>query len=306
MSGRPDDRALDALLAGYVPPAVPAGLVDRVSAAALALPQDGAVAGARVGRDRRGVWLRRPLIAGGAALGLAFSGAVAATYAGLPLPPKVEAVIAQLPLVSSKNRAAPTPAPTRTTTSERHESAPAEPTTARRAEEARPFRAFWQSLSPPERRRLRQAPPARRLFVARRIVEDRRAAGLPTPGADRIEQAIERRRAAATARDAIADERQAERRALRRARIRAEMRARHVVGPAAPFAGGPVDPGANPDMRAGPGPRLEPAWEAGARAERRERRRAIREERRRRFREMHDEGPELPEPPAETGPEPRR
>ena len=98
-----NDHALDALLAEYVAPPVPAGLAARVAAAALALPQEPRLAYARRGtatkrHDRRGKWLRRPLLAGGVALGLAVSGAVAATLAGWRIDwPAIEKVLDGLP-----------------------------------------------------------------------------------------------------------------------------------------------------------------------------------------------------------------
>ena len=80
------DPRLEALLAEAAPPPLPAGLADRVVAAATALPQEQKAARARraSGRDRRGAWLRRPLLGGAIALGLAFSGAVAAAIRALP------------------------------------------------------------------------------------------------------------------------------------------------------------------------------------------------------------------------------
>src|SRR5882757_4451625 len=93
------DLRLESLLSQVPAPPVPAGLAERVAAAATARP---AQARRAAGRDRRGAWLRRPLIGGAIALGLAFSGAVAATLAGVPLPAKVAAVIAQIPFVGHK------------------------------------------------------------------------------------------------------------------------------------------------------------------------------------------------------------
>ena len=100
-----NDRALDALLAEYAAPPVPAGLAARVAAAALALPQEPRLAYARRAavtkrHDRRGKWLRRPLLVGGIAFGLAVSGAVAATLAGLRIDwPAVEEMLADLPFL---------------------------------------------------------------------------------------------------------------------------------------------------------------------------------------------------------------
>jgi hypothetical protein len=100
------DHALDVLLAEYAPPSPPADLARRVVAAALALPQEPRIARARRAarlprRNRRGTWLRRPLLAGGVALGIAVSGAVAASLAGVKLDglPLVEAVLARLPFI---------------------------------------------------------------------------------------------------------------------------------------------------------------------------------------------------------------
>jgi hypothetical protein len=87
------DHALDALLAEYAPPPPSVGLAVRVIAAALALPQEPRRAAAGPRHDRRRAWLRRPMVIGGIALGLAVSGAVAATLAGLP---GVEAVWAKV------------------------------------------------------------------------------------------------------------------------------------------------------------------------------------------------------------------
>jgi hypothetical protein len=107
------DHALDALLAEYVAPPMPAGLAGRVMVAALALPQEPRLAYARRGsaaprRDRRGAWLRRPMLTGAILLGLAVSGALAATLAGVRLDrlPIVAAVLEELPL---GNREAPPP-----------------------------------------------------------------------------------------------------------------------------------------------------------------------------------------------------
>jgi hypothetical protein len=97
------EYALDALLAEYVAPPVPDGLVARVAAAALALPQEPRRRSARRAaalprHNRRRLWLRRPLLAGGVAVGLAVSGAVAATLAGVRVDwPAIEALLEDLP-----------------------------------------------------------------------------------------------------------------------------------------------------------------------------------------------------------------
>jgi hypothetical protein len=195
-----DDAALDALLADHVPPPMPADLAARVTATATALPQDPAPVGRapRPVRDRRGAWLRRPLIVGAAALGLAFSGALAAGYAGVELPTRMRAVLARLPFVAPK-AAPPARSPER-----RHQA---------------PVRAI--DAPPPLGDAVRHQRMLRRLERVRAAAAERRAAGLPTPRADRIEQRIERRiarrDAAHAARPADPDIR-AERRALRQAR----------------------------------------------------------------------------------------
>ena len=177
---------LDALLASYTPPPAPTGLAGRVVSAALAreqAPPLGALR--RTWRDRRGAWLRRPLIAGGVALGLAFSGAVAATLAGVEvaLPPKVQTVLAEVPFFGRMAKPEPpAPAPVRRAAAPRLEPVPA------RAE-LTPAPPVFEEL-PIQRQRARAV---RRWLIARQIVAERRAAGLPTPRADRIDWAIEQR-----------------------------------------------------------------------------------------------------------------
>jgi hypothetical protein len=178
MSGSPDKR-LDALLHDLPPaPPVAAGLAARVLAAAAATPQETRPASARraARRDRRGKWLRRPLLAGTAALGLVFTSAVAATLAGVPIPQKIAAVFfpeekAPEPRPVVAPRRAPRPAPAAAAPVQTAEAAP--------AAEA----PIW---SP-------GAGPWRRLFMAERIIAARRAMGLPTPGADRVERQLRRR-----------------------------------------------------------------------------------------------------------------
>lgn len=200
MSAPRSDERLAALLAAHRPPAPPDGLAARVAAQASALPQEAPLAGVgRAWRNRRGGWVRRPIIVGAAALGLAVSSAVAATYAGIPLPRPVERIIAELPFVP--------PAPARErAASERVERKPAAP--VRPAEppaveasaapapgslDARMQRA--REIVAARRAAGLSTPRADRIERAVKAVEARRAAGLPTPTADRIEQAIERRRA---------------------------------------------------------------------------------------------------------------
>ena len=179
MTGATDNR-LDALLRDLPPPPpVPADLAARVLAAAAATPQEARPAHARraARRDRRGKWLRRPILAGTAALGLVFTSAVAATLAGVPIPQKIAAVFfpeAKAP--EPKQAVAPPRRPPRPASG-----APASVQTAEAAPAAdapawMPRPNMW-----------------RRLFMAERIIAARRAMGLPTPGADRIERQLRRR-----------------------------------------------------------------------------------------------------------------
>jgi len=202
MSACPSEDPLAGLLATYRPPPPPDGLADRVATRASALPQDpplGRVA--RALRDRRGGWVRRPLIAGASALTLAISGAVAATFAGIPLPKPVETVIAELPFVPPPLAPKPVPAigpepPQRV--AQPRPAAPEPPSSSVPAAPAlssideRMQRAREIVLA--RRAAGLRTPRADRIEQAIKTVEARRAAGLPTPHADRIERAIERRR----------------------------------------------------------------------------------------------------------------
>jgi hypothetical protein len=147
------------------------------------LPQEARPARARraAGRDRRGAWLRRPLIGGAIALGLAFSGAVAATLAGVPLPSKVAAVIAQMPFVGRK-AAEPERTPVRHAASRRAPSST--PVTAPSTETASAEAAPNMGPRPGA---------IRRMILAQRIVARREAMGLPTPSVQQVERIIHRR-----------------------------------------------------------------------------------------------------------------
>jgi len=175
---------LNRLLDSYAPPPLPEGLAGRASAAAIAAPQDRRGPFARWTRGaRRGGWRRGALI-GGAALGLAFTSAVAAEVAsgGRIEIPVVHQVVQAIPVLKS---------------------APAKPKPVQLA--ARTIKATPQ---PPANQPAAQpAPPATRrdrlieqFAQAKRQVAERRAAGLPTPNADRIERKaqriVERREAA--------------------------------------------------------------------------------------------------------------
>jgi hypothetical protein len=179
-----NDAHLDALNARVPAPPLPAGLADRIVAAVTALPQEARPAQARRAavRDRRGAWLRRPLIGGAIALGLAFSGAVAATLAGVPLPSKVAAVIAQIPFVGPK-ATEPERAPVRHAAS-RPARRPA-PVAASSAEAA--------SVEPAPPNMGPRPAAIRRMILARRIVARREAMGLPSPSVQQVQRIIHRR-----------------------------------------------------------------------------------------------------------------
>jgi len=175
---------LNRLLDSYAPPPLPAGLAARASAAAIAAPQDRRGPFARWSRGaRRGGWRRGAMI-GSAALGLAFTSAVAAEVAsgGRIEIPVVHEVVQAIPVFKSE---------------------PAKPKPVQLA--ARTVKA---APKPPEApAAVESAPPATRrdrlieqFAQAKQQVAERRAAGLPTPTADRIERKAKRiveRRAAA-------------------------------------------------------------------------------------------------------------
>lgn len=179
MTGGTDQR-LDAMLRDLPPvPPMPADLNARVLAAAAATPQEARPAYARrnAKRDRRGKWLRRPLFAGTAALGLVFTSAVAATLAGVPIPQKIAAVFfpeekaPEPKQVAAAPRRAPRHAPVAAVAVATAEAGPVAdaPLWAQRPN-------LW-----------------RRMFLAERMIEARRAMGLPTPGADRVQRQLRRR-----------------------------------------------------------------------------------------------------------------
>lgn len=215
MSSRPADRVLDALLAELRPPAMSDGLAERVAAAALALPQQASAVYAAPRHARR--WLRRPLLVGGAALGLAFTGAVAATFAGVELPRPVAAVIEKLPLVGKAPVPEPRPAPPLRRAVER----PPQPAPQPKHLDTAPPLQPLPPLSPRFERRLD------RLEQRQEIIAARRAAGLPTPGADRREARRERMREIVAARRAAGlPTPHADRMEAREARVRAHLEER--------------------------------------------------------------------------------
>ena len=217
---------LDILLSQVQAPLLPAGLADRVAAAATMLPQENRPATARRAtlRDRRGAWLRRPLIGGAIALGLAFSGAVAATLAGISMPPKVAAVIAELPFVGHE-------APESERRPIRHAAshpAPRPVPAARPAAETARTDPNIAAFDP-------KGAALRRMMLAQRIVARREARGLPTPPARQIERMIHRREMMRHWRMATPEQRQAF--AAAHPRAAATIEAREARRAAAPGSG---------------------------------------------------------------------
>lgn len=206
------DPRLAALLADVPAPPVPAGLAERIVAAATAAAQQPRAGRARRAadprHDRRRRWLRRPLLVGVGALGLALSGAVAATLAGVPIPAKVAAVFSQV--FSGEEKPGPKVAPPR-----RAPPPPPRPAPA-------PVAAQAAASEPPAAVIVPAGRMQRRLAIARRIVAERRAAGLPTPIADRVDRRIRIWRSATPAQRAALRE-------ARRERLRQRFEARRIV-----------------------------------------------------------------------------
>jgi hypothetical protein len=173
---------LDRLLDAYSPPAPPEGLAGRAAASAIAVPQLGRGATWPRG-ERRGRW-KRPAWLGAAAVGLAFTSAVAAEVVsgGRIAIPVVHQVVAAIPVLQPPRSAE---RPVHAVSVKRPAPAPV---------------VHPEPTSPPQ-----PAPTPRERAVThfakmKERVEQRRAAGLPTPNADRLEQQaqriIERREAA--------------------------------------------------------------------------------------------------------------
>lgn len=173
---------LDKLLQSYTPPPAPQGLAERAAAAAVKLPQGKQ---ARVSswsrRDRRGRW-KRPLLIGSATFGLAFTSAVAATVASdgrIEIPVVREVVAAAAPILNIQ----PPAKSVRSGGSARD-----------RRIEGLAAKAQVRKPAPGDAMQLpdRDQRVAGALADAKQRVEERRAAGLPTPRADRIERRAER------------------------------------------------------------------------------------------------------------------
>lgn len=177
---------LNRLLDAYVPPAPPADLAARAAEAAARHPRAHARSAWRRA-SKRGGWGRGAMIAG-TSLGLAFTSAVAATVVseGRIEIPVVTEVAAAIPVIGPRVRER-APEPVRLA---RREAEPAQPPPAAETKLA--------EVAPPvdlRRERMEQQAAA-----IRQRIEERRAAGLPTPRADRIQaqarRIVERRQAA--------------------------------------------------------------------------------------------------------------
>lgn len=178
---------LSQFLDAYAPPSVPAGLAQRAAAAAAGVAQERG----RIGRWSRGVrrggW-RRGMLIGGAAVGLVFTSAVAAEVAsgGRIEIPVVHQVVEAVPILKATAHAKEKPVQL---ASLERKSAPEKPAVAPAPEAGPP------PVAATPRERL-----VEKFAEAKKQVAERRAAGLPTPNADRIERKakriVERREAA--------------------------------------------------------------------------------------------------------------
>jgi hypothetical protein len=167
--------SLNQLLDGYAPPQVPAGLGKRAAAAAIVEPQERSRAFPWPRGNVRG-WRRGTLI-GGAVVGLAFTSAVAAEVVsgGRIEIPVVHQVVAAIPVLNATTHRAEKPVQWASRTVK-----PA-PTT--------PDIGPAPQSQPPATLRARAL---ERFDKMKEEVAERRAAGLPTPNADRIERKAKR------------------------------------------------------------------------------------------------------------------
>lgn len=182
---------LEQWLEHYRPPPVPADLAKRAAAAASGEPETPKPARMPWRRRHRRDGWRRSLLVGGAAMGLALTSAVAATVAsgGRIEIPVVREMVAAVPVL----RGPPVE--------------PRPPVVERQTPSAEDMTAALAEAEPPEAGEAPEplasegiiAPSAERYARVREKIEQRRAAGLPTPHADRIEAAAK----------AIVDRRQA-------------------------------------------------------------------------------------------------
>ena len=169
---------LNDLLDLYAPPAAADGLAQRAAVAAAKQPQERARTVFWRRGGRRGGWKRGALI-GSAALGLAFTSAVAAEVVsgGAIQIPVAHQVVEAIPVL--KARAHPAVV-------HHHELAAhkVKPVQAKVIEPAQPP----PTATPPQTLFAQNHPRlAQRFAIMKQRVQERRAAGLPTPRADRLE-----------------------------------------------------------------------------------------------------------------------
>jgi hypothetical protein len=175
-------NSLDKLLEDYAPPPVPEGLAQRAAVAATRHPQEANKALPWRRRDPRGGW-KRPFLIAGASLALVFTSAVAAEVAssGRIEIPVVHQMVERIPILDVKAK-------------------PARKLAEAKVEKREPARVQAQSVPPAPPNFQRRERVAQRFAQVRQMVGARRAAGLPTPRADRIEaqakRIVERRQAA--------------------------------------------------------------------------------------------------------------
>ena len=164
---------LNQLLDGFAPPPVPDGLAARSAQAAAKVPQERRSLMPWRRGGARGGW-RRGMLIGGAALGFAFTSAVAAEVVsgGRIQIPVVHQVVAAIPVLSGT-----------------HEPKKPVQLAARSVRPApKPIEVAPAAPAPMTgRERLMQT-----FTEAKKEVAERRAAGLPTPNADRIERKAKR------------------------------------------------------------------------------------------------------------------
>lgn len=173
---------LDQLLDAYAPPPVPEGLARRSAAAAAVLPQEARAVPTWRRMARRTGW-RRGTLVGGAALSLALTSAVAAEV--------VSGGRIELPVAHQIVEAIPALKEQASSHVERPRVAVRRPST-RAPDKALPVEAAVTSDSAQPAVALRREQLMQRFRTMRQRVDEKRAQGLPTPHADRIEARAKR------------------------------------------------------------------------------------------------------------------
>lgn len=202
--------ALNQLLDLYSPPPAPGGLAQRTALAAAKQPQERPRATFWHRGNRRGGWRRGALI-GSAALGLAFTSAVAAEVVsgGAIEIPVAHQVVEAIPVLKAHAHPAvahhrelavrklkPSPAkPAELVQTQPQTAAPQTPFAQRHPQLVQRFEAMQQRVA--ERRAAGlPTPRADRLEAqANRIVQNRQAKGLPTPPVEQVEMRLALRQA---------------------------------------------------------------------------------------------------------------